>query len=68
MSADESREKGVDLLSLVGLGDRVQHNRLNFLVDSSSVLQLPVPLPTTLPLSLLMNRQVTWIPKQVLKS
>ena len=27
MSADESREKGIDLLSLVGLGDRVQHNR-----------------------------------------
>ncbi|MDE0314807.1 MAG: ABC transporter ATP-binding protein [Candidatus Poribacteria bacterium] len=28
MSADESREKGVDLLSLVGLGDRVQHKPL----------------------------------------
>ena len=28
MSADESREKGVDLLTLVGLGDRVQHKPL----------------------------------------
>lgn len=28
MSADESREKAVDLLSLVGLGDRVQHKPL----------------------------------------
>jgi putative ABC transport system ATP-binding protein len=28
MSADDSREKGVDLLSLVGLGDRVQHKPL----------------------------------------
>ena len=28
MSADESREKGVELLSLVGLGDRVQHKPL----------------------------------------
>ncbi|MCY4400947.1 MAG: ABC transporter ATP-binding protein [Candidatus Poribacteria bacterium] len=28
MSADESRDKGVDLLSLVGLGDRVQHKPL----------------------------------------
>ncbi len=28
MSADESREKGIDLLSLVGLGDRVQHKPL----------------------------------------
>ena len=28
MSADESREKGIDLLTLVGLGDRVQHKPL----------------------------------------
>ncbi len=68
MSADESRDKGVDLLSLVGLGDRVQHKPLELSGGSSSVLQLRVRSLTTRRLSSRMNLRVTWIPKPDLKS
>ena len=64
MTADDSRQRGADLLTLVGLGDRIQHKPLNSPVDSNSVLPLRALLLTIRQLCLRTSRQAILIPIQ----